>query len=123
MTAGIQAGIVAQQSTSFKEKVELAKKGELCSSPLADEMYKINEKLRKIEGKEKCLRVQFLDWLSDKLLNWSNRVHVVASKIDSPCLIEVAPRKREQSEHAIVSKEIARLNELLELERNKNKGK
>lgn len=78
------------------------------------ELAKLWKKLNQIEAKEKCLRVQFLDWLSDTLLNWSNRVHVMASKIDSPCLIEVAPRKKEDSQHAKTSKELARLKELLE---------
>ena len=88
---------------------------------LAKEMYGYNKKLREIEAKEKCLRVQFLDWLSDKLLDWSNRIHVMASKIDSPCVIEVAPRKKEDSKHAKDSKEIARLRQLLKEEREKNK--
>jgi hypothetical protein len=58
------------------------------------ELLPLLEKLHKIEKKEKCLRVKFLDWLSDKLLGWSNRVHMMASRIESPCLIEVAPRKK-----------------------------
>jgi hypothetical protein len=40
-------------------------------------------------------------------------------RIDSPCIIKVEPRKREESQHAKESKEIARLKELLEKERNK----
>ena len=84
-------------------------------------MYSYNEKLREIEEKSKCLRVQFLDWLSDKLLNWSNRCHEMSVRIDSPCVIKVEPRKREESQHAKESKEIARLKELLEKERNKGK--
>ena len=69
---------------------------------------------RNIEAKERCLRVQFLDWLSDKLLDWSNRVHVVSSKIDSPCLIEVIPRTKEESKSAKENKEITRLKEQLQ---------
>lgn len=125
MTAGLQAAVVAQQRPTMKEIIEekkaLAAKGELPPNPLADEMYQMNERLRKIEAKEKCLRVQFLDWLSDKLLDWSNRTHVMASRIDSPCLIEVAPRKKEDSKHAGESKEIARLKELLKEEKEKNR--
>ncbi len=83
------------------------------------EMLSVLQKLNQIEAKEKCLRVQFLDWLSDKLLNWSNRVHEMSVRIESPCLIEVAPRKKEDSQHAKESKEIARLKELLETERKK----
>ena len=77
------------------------------------EMLNVLTRLQKIEAKEKCLRVQFLDWLSNTLLNWSNRIHVVSSNIDSPCIIEVAPRKREDSKHAKESKEIVRLREQL----------
>lgn len=77
------------------------------------DLVDVRAKLNQIEAKEKCLRVQMLDWLSDKLLNWSNRVHVMACKIDSPCIIEVAPRKKEDSKHAKESKELARLKELL----------
>lgn len=124
MTAGLQAGIVAQQSRPnfdakkvIKEKRELLAKGELPPNPVADEMKDLWTKLNKIEAKEKCLRVQFLDWLSDKLLNWSNRVHVMSCKIDSPCVIEVAPRKKEESKHAKDSKELARMKELLANER------
>lgn len=75
------------------------------------EMLNVLTRLQKIEAKEKCLRVQFLDWLSNTLLNWSNRVHVVSGNINSPCIIEVAPRKREESKHAKESKEIVRLRE------------
>ena len=77
------------------------------------EMLTVLTRLQKIEAKEKCLRVQFLDWLSNTLLNWSNRIHVVSSNIDSPCIIEVAPRKREDSKHAKESKEMVRLREQL----------
>ena len=77
------------------------------------EMLNVLTRLQKIEAKEKCLRVQFLDWLSNTLLNWSNRIHVVSGNIDSPCIIEVAPRKREDSKHAKESKELVRLREQL----------
>ena len=77
------------------------------------EMSNVLTRLQKIEDKEKCLRVQFLDWLSNTLLNWSNRAHVMACKINSPCLIEVVPREKEDSKHAKESKEIVRLREQL----------
>lgn len=79
------------------------------------EMVNMLKKLQKIEAKEKCLRVQFLDWLSDKLLDWSNRVHEMAVRIESPCIIEVAPRKKEDSQAAKESKEITKLRELLKI--------
>jgi hypothetical protein len=81
----------------------------------------ILEKLSKIEKKERCLRVKFLDWLSDKLLDWSNRIHVMAGRIDSPCLIQVPLRTKEDSKSAIQSKEILRLQRLLKEEREKKK--
>ena len=126
MTAGLQASVVAQQSKPLKdiveEKRELLAKGELPPNPTAAEMKALRAKLDKIEAKEKCLRVQFLDWLSDKLLDWSNRVHIMAVKIESPCIIEIAPRKKEDSRSAKESNEIARLHELLKKERERNKG-
>ena len=85
-----------------------------------EELKNVWAKLNKIEAKEKCLRVQILDWFSDKLLDWSNRIHVMSSKIDSPCLIEVAPRKKSDSKHFKESKEIERLKELLANENKKN---
>jgi hypothetical protein len=105
-------------TTLSKEKLEQA----LASVPseVSLEMKSYNLKLREIEDKSKCLRVQFLDWFSDKLLNWSNRCHEMSVRIDSPCVIKVTPRKREESQHAKESKEIARLKELLEKERKRN---
>lgn len=90
---------------------------------VGSEMLDVLKKFEKIEEKSKCLRVQFLDWLSDKLLNWSNRIHVMSVRIDSPCVIKVEPRKKEASKNAIENKEIARLKELLEKERTKKEVK
>ena len=83
------------------------------------------DKFHDIEEKNKCLRVQFLDWLSDKFLDWSNRLHEASAKIDSPCIIKVEPRKKEDSKSAIENREIDRLQELLarERERNSKRGK
>ena len=111
-------------ATISKERVEEINQTSFtkASSEIAKEMYSYNEKLREIEEKSKCLRVQFLDWLSDKLLNWSNRCHEMSVRIDSPCVIKVEPRKREESQHAKESKQITRLKELLEQEKQRNKG-
>lgn len=76
----------------------------------AEDIKKSLSKLENIEAKEKCLRVRFLDWLSDKLLDWSNRVHLMASRINSPCLIEITPRNREDSNHFKDSLIIKQLN-------------
>ena len=90
---------------------------------VGSEMLDVLKKFEKIEEKSKCLRVQFLDWLSDKLLNWSNRIHVMSVRIDSPCVIKVEPRKKEQSKSAIENKEIARLKDLLSREQERNNKK
>lgn len=81
-----------KNSTELKQKAEDIKKS-------AEDIKKSLSKLENIQAKEKCLRVRFLDWLSDKLLDWSNRTHVMASRINSPCLIEISPRTRENSKH------------------------
>ena len=99
------------KSLKHKEQV-LINSADAISAGKKD-LVDLRAKLNQIEAKEKCLRVQMLDWFSDKLLNWSNRVHVMACKIDSPCIIEVAPRKKEDSKHAKESKELARLKERL----------
>jgi hypothetical protein len=46
---------------------------------------------------------------------------MVAAKIESPCLIEVAPRKREDSKSHKDSKQVERLKQLLEIERANKK--
>lgn len=50
-------------------------------------------KFEQIEMKERCLRVKFLDWLSDKLLAWSKKAHEMSVKIDSPCVIKLPEKK------------------------------
>lgn len=52
----------------------------------------INElqyKFDRIENKNKCLRVQFLDWLSNKMLVWSKKIKETSDRIDTPCVIRV----------------------------------
>lgn len=77
-------------------------------------------RFHEIEEKNKCLRVQFLDWLSDKLLDWSNKCHVASVKIDSPCVLKVEPRKKEESRDAKERKQVAQLKEDLERLRTQN---
>jgi hypothetical protein len=101
-------------------KYKAASKDTVEHSKVGAEMLSVLERFQEIEEKNKCLRVQFLDWLSDKLLNWSNQVHTMASNINSPCLIEVAPRKKEESKSAKESKEVARLKEALAKQNEKN---
>lgn len=94
-----------------KERIDQARK----SGPSKDalEMKEWLNKFHDIEEKSKCLRVQFLDWLSDKLLDWSNKCHEMSVHIDSPCVIKVEPRKKEESNDAKERKEIAKLKENL----------
>lgn len=54
----------------------------------------VMKKFEKIEQKERCLRVKFLDWLSDKLLDYSKRVHQMSVRIDSPCVIKLPEIKQ-----------------------------
>jgi succinate dehydrogenase/fumarate reductase flavoprotein subunit len=120
-TSVVSEEYLQQRLKSLKHKEMVLSRDAVAINATVEDMKTLWDKLHKIEAKEKCLRVQFLDWLSDQLLDWSNRVHVMASRIDSPCLIEVAPRKKEESKHARESKEIARLKELLKEEREKIK--
>lgn len=53
------------------------------------EMLTWLEKFEKIEEKNKCLRVRFLDWLSVKLIDWSKQVKAASDRIDSPCVIKL----------------------------------
>jgi hypothetical protein len=62
-------------------------------TPSGKEMLSVLEKLHKIEEKNKCLRVKFLDWLSDKLLFWSKKVKDLSDSIDSPCIIKIGEKK------------------------------
>lgn len=81
---------------------------------VGEEMLGWLHKFEEIEEKNRCLRVQFLDWLSDKLLDWSNKCHVMSVKIDSPCVIKVEPRTKEESKDAKERAEIAKLKENIE---------
>jgi hypothetical protein len=54
-----------------------------------DNVKNVMAKFDQIEQKQRCLRVRFLDWLSDKLLAWSKRAHEMSVKIDSPCVIKL----------------------------------
>jgi len=47
----------------------------------------------KIEEKNRCLRVKFLDWLSYQLADWSVRIKEVSDRIDSPCVIKIGEKK------------------------------
>jgi hypothetical protein len=56
------------------------------------EIASILQTMHKIEEKNRCVRVRFLDWLSAKLANWSARVKQVSDNIDSPCMIKVSKK-------------------------------
>jgi hypothetical protein len=46
-------------------------------------------KFERIEEKNRCLRVQFLDWLSAKMHTWADGVKAMSDRIDSPCIIKL----------------------------------
>ena len=58
-----------------------------------DNVKNVMVKFDQIEQKQRCLRVRFLDWISDKLLSWSKRVHGMSVSINSPCVIKLPEKK------------------------------
>jgi hypothetical protein len=52
------------------------------------------QKFEKIQEKNRCLRVQFLDWLSVKMHAWADGVKAMSDRIDSPCIIKVEPKRK-----------------------------
>jgi hypothetical protein len=62
----------------------------------------LQAKFNRIEDKNKCLRVQFLDWLSDKLADYSIKIKNVSDSIDAPCFIKFD----KPAEHLSVFEEI-----------------
>lgn len=57
------------------------------------EISDIMAKFGRIEEKNRCARVRFLDWFSAKLADWSVRVKKVSDGIDSPCVIKIGEKK------------------------------
>jgi len=62
----------------------------------------LQAKFDRIEDKNKCLRVQFLDWLSDKFAEYSIKIKNVSDSIDAPCFIKFD----KPTEHLSVFKEM-----------------
>jgi hypothetical protein len=54
----------------------------------------VMQKFERIEEKNRCLRVQFLDWLSVKMHAWADGVKDMSDRIDSPCIIKVEPKRK-----------------------------
>ena len=54
----------------------------------------VMQKFEKIQEKNRCLRVQFLDWLSVKMHAWADGVKAMSDRIDSPCIIKVEPKRQ-----------------------------
>jgi hypothetical protein len=52
----------------------------------------VMQKFERIEEKNRCLRVQFLDWLSVKMHAWADGVKAMSDRIDSPCIIKIEPK-------------------------------
>lgn len=49
----------------------------------------IMHKFETIEQKNRCVRVRFLDWLSEKLIVWSKKTKAMSDRIQSPCRIKI----------------------------------
>jgi pimeloyl-CoA synthetase len=62
---------------------------------------------RRIEEKERCLRVKFLDWLSDKIAHygqtWSKKLKTMADNIHSPCAIKLPEKPENKEQKSILS--------------------
>ena len=54
----------------------------------------VMQQFEKIQEKNRCLRVQFLDWLSVKMHLWADGVKAMSDRIDSPCIIKVEPKRK-----------------------------
>ena len=54
----------------------------------------VMQKFERIEEKNRCLRVQFLDWLSAKMHAWADKVKAMSDRIDSPCIIKIEPKRK-----------------------------
>ena len=54
----------------------------------------VMQKFERIEEKNRCLRVQFLDWLSVRMHAWADGVKAISDRIDSPCIIKVEPKRK-----------------------------
>ena len=81
----LPAEVVTSEIIKFSEK-----RGHMQA---VDNVKNVMAKFEQIELKERCLRVKFLDWLSDKLLTWSKHVHEMSVSIDSPCVIKLPEKK------------------------------
>ena len=63
----------------------------------SEDFYNIRnvmQKFERIEEKNRCLRVQFLDWLSVKMHAWADGVKAMSDRIDSPCVIKIEPKRK-----------------------------
>lgn len=56
----------------------------------------VMQKFERIEEKNRCLRVQFLDWLSAKMHTWADGVKAMSDRIDSPCIIKIEPKGKQK---------------------------
>ena len=54
----------------------------------------VMQKFARIEEKNRCLRVQFLDWLAVKMHAWADGVKAMSDRIDSPCIIKIEPKRK-----------------------------
>jgi pimeloyl-CoA synthetase len=62
-------------------------------TPAGKEMLTALQQFKRIEEKNRCVRVRFLDWLSLKLIDWSKKTKEMAERIDNPCAIKLPQQK------------------------------
>ena len=84
----IQAGSLHMNTLDLVKKVE-----DRANEQAVSACKNVLSNFAKIEAKQACMRVQFLDWLSCKLLDYSKKVHEASVKINSPCIITVPVTK------------------------------
>jgi hypothetical protein len=94
----------------------------------AKDMMSLTQRLNAINDKSSCLRVQILDWTSEKLLSLSNKVLSVRNKVNSisdnihsPCIIKLEPREKSVDElelsYNIDHKNLEVIKEILQREK------
>lgn len=74
-------------------KYKAASKDTVEHSKIGEEMLGILKTMNRIEEKNRCARVRFLDALSVKLHTWGDKVKGMSDRIDSPCVIKIKEKK------------------------------
>ena len=78
---------------SIKSELQRIKNTADEKSKGATDIENIWQRMNAIEEKSRCARVRFLDWVSAKLLAWSQAAHSMADNIHSPCAIKLPAKE------------------------------